>query len=100
MAHALNKYCITLPMSRPLRIEYPDAWYHIMNRCERHKTIFEGKNDYSLFLELLQETIEIFHCTVVPMHRGETIGCGLLAQILRDCEITKDELQKKIYANK
>ncbi len=35
-------------------------------------------------------------CTVVPTHRGETIGRGLLAQILRDCEITKDELQKKL----
>jgi predicted RNA binding protein YcfA (HicA-like mRNA interferase family) len=35
-------------------------------------------------------------CTVFPIHRGETIGRGLLAQILRDCEITKDELQKKL----
>jgi predicted RNA binding protein YcfA (HicA-like mRNA interferase family) len=35
-------------------------------------------------------------CTVVPIHRKETIGRGLLAQILRDCEITKDELQKKL----
>ena len=35
-------------------------------------------------------------CTVVPIHRGETIGRGLLARILRDCEITKDELQKKL----
>jgi len=35
-------------------------------------------------------------CTVVPLHRSETIGRGLLAQILRDCEITKDELQKKL----
>ena len=35
-------------------------------------------------------------CTVVPVHRGETIGRGLLAQILRDCEITKDELQKRL----
>lgn len=32
-------------------------------------------------------------CTVVPVHRGETIGQGLLAQILRDCEITRKELQ-------
>lgn len=31
--------------------------------------------------------------TVVPVHRGETIGRGLLAQILRDCELTKEELQ-------
>jgi len=35
-------------------------------------------------------------CTVVPIHRGETIGRGLLAQILRDCEITRDELQEQI----
>ena len=32
-------------------------------------------------------------CTVVPVHRKETIGRGLLAQILRDCEITREELQ-------
>ena len=30
--------------------------------------------------------------TVVPVHRGETIGPGLLSKILRDCEITGDEL--------
>jgi predicted RNA binding protein YcfA (HicA-like mRNA interferase family) len=33
-------------------------------------------------------------CTVVPVHRGETIGRGLLSQILRDCEIDKTELLK------
>jgi predicted RNA binding protein YcfA (HicA-like mRNA interferase family) len=33
-------------------------------------------------------------CTVVPVHRGETVGLGLLAQILRDCEITKEELRE------
>ena len=31
-------------------------------------------------------------CTVVPVHRGETIGRGLLAQILRDCDISRDDL--------
>lgn len=36
------------------------------------------------------------HCTVVPVHRGETIGRGLLAKILRDCEITKEDLQQII----
>lgn len=30
--------------------------------------------------------------TVVPMHRGETIGPGLASQILRDCHITIDDL--------
>jgi predicted RNA binding protein YcfA (HicA-like mRNA interferase family) len=32
-------------------------------------------------------------CTVVPVHRGEMIGRGLLAQILRDCEITREDLR-------
>lgn len=29
--------------------------------------------------------------TVVPIHAGETIGPGLLAKILRDCELTRDQ---------
>ncbi len=31
-------------------------------------------------------------CTTVPVHAGETIGRGLLAQIKRDCEITVEDL--------
>jgi predicted RNA binding protein YcfA (HicA-like mRNA interferase family) len=32
--------------------------------------------------------------TVVPVHAGETIGRGLLAQIMRDCEISLEDLNK------
>jgi len=32
--------------------------------------------------------------TVVPIHSGEAIGPGLLSKILRDVEMTKDELLK------
>jgi len=32
--------------------------------------------------------------TVVPVHAGETIGPGLLASILRDVKLSRDELQK------
>lgn len=32
--------------------------------------------------------------TVVPIHRSEDIGPGLLAKILRDCEVTRDELRR------
>jgi predicted RNA binding protein YcfA (HicA-like mRNA interferase family) len=35
-------------------------------------------------------------CTVVPVHTGETIGRGLLAQIMRDCEITPEDLKKTL----
>jgi predicted RNA binding protein YcfA (HicA-like mRNA interferase family) len=34
--------------------------------------------------------------TVVPVHSGETIDRGLLGQILRDCELTRDELRQLI----
>ena len=33
-------------------------------------------------------------CTTVPVHAGETIGRGLLAQIRRDCEISAEDLRK------
>lgn len=32
--------------------------------------------------------------TVVPLHGNEAIGAGLLAKILRDCELTRDELRQ------
>ncbi len=30
--------------------------------------------------------------TIVPVHAGDTIGPGLMAKILRDCQMTRDEL--------
>lgn len=33
-------------------------------------------------------------CTVVPVHSGETIGPGLLLKILRDCDISREGLQR------
>jgi predicted RNA binding protein YcfA (HicA-like mRNA interferase family) len=32
--------------------------------------------------------------TVVPLHAGETIGPGLLSKILRDVDMTKEDLLK------
>jgi hypothetical protein len=37
-------------MSRPLRIEYPNAWYHAMNRGRRGENIFHDKQDYQMFI--------------------------------------------------
>ena len=47
-------------MSRPLRLEYPDGWYHVMNRGRRYENIFASTGDYQLFLRVLQETCEVF----------------------------------------
>jgi predicted RNA binding protein YcfA (HicA-like mRNA interferase family) len=35
-------------------------------------------------------------CTVVPVHSGETLGIGLLNQILKDCQLDRDEFSDLI----
>lgn len=51
-------------MSRPLRIEYPNAWYHVMNRGRRGEEIFSCKKDYEVFINLLKETAELWNVKV------------------------------------
>jgi putative transposase len=45
-------------MARPLRVEYPGALYHVMNRGDRRQAIFRGDADRYLFLESLQAACE------------------------------------------
>lgn len=52
-------------MSRPLRIEYPGAWYHVMNRGRRAEKIFLTKSDFGLFVDVLKETAEAWKVHVV-----------------------------------
>ena len=47
-------------MSRPLRIEYPGAWYHVMNRGRRKESIFHDTGDYELFSKVLGQTCQMF----------------------------------------
>ena len=42
-------------MTRPLRLEYPGALYHITSRGNERRTIYWEDNDYQLFLNLLTE---------------------------------------------
>ena len=32
--------------------------------------------------------------TVIPVHRGETIGPGLMLKIIHDCEMEREEFLK------
>jgi REP-associated tyrosine transposase len=47
-------------MSRPLRIEYPGAYYHVMNRGAGHKAIYSHDGHRHIFLELLREINQMF----------------------------------------
>ena len=40
-------------MSRPLRIEYEGAWYHVMNRGVGRRDVFLNDTHREMFLELL-----------------------------------------------
>jgi putative transposase len=51
-------------MARPLRIEYPGAWYHVMNRGRRRETIFQSDPDYRSFMEVLGECVRLFKIEV------------------------------------
>lgn len=42
-------------MTRPLRIEYPGAWYHVMNRVAGRRIVFQDREIGELFLELLAD---------------------------------------------
>ena len=51
-------------MSRPLRIQYPDAWYHVMNRGRRAEAIFLEKKDYVSFIDLLKESVDLWNVRI------------------------------------
>ena len=53
-----------MSMARPLRIEYPEAWYHVMNRGRRGEDIFSDDQDYIMFTDLLRETSEIWNVRI------------------------------------
>lgn len=56
-------------MVRPLRIEYPGAWYHVACRGNRRTKIFEDNKDRNRFLKALTESSGVFnvevHCYVL-----------------------------------
>ena len=47
-------------MARPLRIDYPGAWHHAMNRGARHQPIFLTEHDRYDFVDLLSIIHERF----------------------------------------
>jgi REP element-mobilizing transposase RayT len=56
-------------MARPLRIEYPGAWYHVTSRGNERREIFRDDKDRIRFLSTLKESIDQFnvevHCYVL-----------------------------------
>ena len=47
-------------MARPLRVEFPGAFYHVVNRGNAGEAIFRSDRDREKFLEYLGTTVERF----------------------------------------
>lgn len=78
-------------MSRPLRIQYPGAWYHVMNRGRRREVIFPAKEDYLAFIEVLKETVSLRNIKLaayclMPNHYKVEIAslCGIRRGIINE----------------
>ena len=52
-------------ISRPLRIVYPGAYYHVMNRGLSRADIFRIDDDYEMFLEALKESSKFFDVKII-----------------------------------
>ena len=48
-------------MSRPLRLEFADALYHVTSRGNERKSIFLNEQDFLLFLEILSKVCKQFN---------------------------------------
>lgn len=48
-------------MSRPLRIEFPNALYHVTARGDRREEIFEDDQDRRMFLATLEQVVDRFN---------------------------------------
>ena len=60
-------------MARPLRIEYPNAFYHVTSRGNERRAIFRSKGDYERFLGYFESATERYgariHCfCLMPNH--------------------------------
>lgn len=52
-------------MSRPLRIQYPDAYYHVTCRGNEKQKIFRDARDREEFIRLLTRSVDIFAVRVL-----------------------------------
>lgn len=50
----------TIGMARSLRIEYPEALYHVMNRGQSRRSIFMEDKGRQSFLDLLADIAQLW----------------------------------------
>lgn len=51
-------------MARPVRIQYKNAFYHVMNRGSGRQSVFRDEKHYQMFLDLLAEAIALWEIRI------------------------------------
>ncbi|MCU7890158.1 MAG: transposase [Candidatus Thiodiazotropha sp. (ex Ustalcina ferruginea)] len=51
-------------MPGPQRIEFKNAFYHVMNRCRARQVVFHNERYYQTFLKALCEVKQRFQCVI------------------------------------
>ena len=60
-------------MSRRLSIQYPDEWYHVMNRGRR---VFFEQEAYQVFIDLSKEAVDLWRVRIAAYcMMSNTITC-------------------------
>ena len=77
-------------MGRPLRIEYPDAHYHVTSRGNERKDVFKSQKDREKFLGYLESAVfrygAIIHAYCLMSNHYHLLletPCGNLSQIMQ-----------------
>ncbi len=77
-------------MARPLRIEFPGAVYHVMNRGTARQSVFRGPDDYETFLGVVGDCharwgVEVFAYCLMGNHYHLCLRTpeGNLARVMR-----------------
>ncbi len=82
-------------MARPLRIQYPGAYYHVTCRGNERKEIFLDAHDRTVFLEKLSLSLDIYNvsllayvCMFNHFHMLLTTPDGNLSEFMRHFSIS------------
>ena len=51
-------------MARPLRIQYPGAFYHVTSRGNERKKVFKSQRDREKFLEYLESSTQRYDAVI------------------------------------
>ena len=77
-------------MSRPLRIAYEGAVYHVMNRGLNRQKIFYNNQDYQKFIGILKDSVSMWSCQIhavslLPNHYHILLEtpCANISRVMR-----------------